>query len=958
MRLLAVLLLLHAVRLDPTSAQSHLASVWLTTSNRVKLLEKQPDVQFSPDTNTTDLVIDVNGDQRFQTMAGFGASMTESSAWLMSTSLTAAQRQALMTAMFDPVQGIGINLLRQPIAATDFSLSHYSYDDMPAGQSDPALQQFSIVRDRAYVIPAVQEARRLNPALRFIASPWSAPGWMKTLGSLIRGELRADSYAPYARYLVKFLQAYAAEGIPVDIITVQNEPHFTGEDYPGMFMTSNDQTVFIRDYFAPALAQAGLQTQILVWDHNWIEPDYPLAVLSDPQVRARVSGSAFHCYAGDPSAMTPVHDAYPDKDVYLTECSLFASTTPTFADALMWTAQKLIIGSTRNWARAIVTWNVALDEQHGPHLGGCVDCTALATITRATGAITFNGEYYAIAHASKFVKPGASRIASTTFPSDGLTDVAFRNPDGSYVVVVVNAWSDRVIKVRSGAESFRYMLPAGTVATFVWTAFSSTVPPRLTVPGQIEAEQFDDGPEGVAYHDLTSYNSGGQYRNTGVDIEATTDVGGGFNVGWMNAGEWLAYSVNVATAGTYTMEARVASNGPGGTFHVEVNGVDKTGPLIIPATGGWQSWVTLTRAGISLDAGVQRLRVVVDANGANGDAGNLNYLRFSAATNTGSTPFGGSPAAIPGTIEAENFDLGSEGVAYHDQTSGNSGAQYRSTDVDVQATTDVGGGFNVGWIAAGEWLNYTVNVAATGSYRLDVRVAANGAGGILHVEANGADVTGPIGIPNTGAWQAWQTVTKAAVTLAAGVQRLRVVIDAAGPTGVVGNINYLRLTAAAGSTPFNGTPAAVPGTIEAEQFDNGGEGVAYHDQSPGNDGGAYRATGVDIQATTDQGGGFNVGWIAAGEWLKYTLNAAVAGTYTLGARVACDGPGGTFHIEIDGAAATGPLVIPNTGGWQVWQTITASVNVPVGTHVMRVVVDAAGSTGRVGNLNYLRVTSP
>jgi hypothetical protein len=219
-------------------------------------------------------------------------------------------------------------------------------------------------------------------------------------------------------------------------------------------------------------------------------------------------------------------------------------------------------------------------------------------------------------------------------------------------------------------------------------------------------------------------------------------------------------------------------------------------------------------------------------------------------------------------------------------------------------------------------------------------------------------VTGPIGIPNTGAWQAWQTVTKAAVTLAAGVQRLRVVIDAAGPTGVVGNINYLRLTAAAGSTPFNGTPAAVPGTIEAEQFDNGGEGVAYHDQSPGNDGGAYRATGVDIQATTDQGGGFNVGWIAAGEWLKYTLNAAVAGTYTLGARVACDGPGGTFHIEIDGAAATGPLVIPNTGGWQVWQTITASVNVPVGTHVMRVVVDAAGSTGRVGNLNYLRVTSP
>jgi glucosylceramidase len=750
------------VSLIPARAQGRRASVWVTSGDRSRLLEQQPDVPFVSDTTSPNLTIDVRADQVFQQIEGFGASLTESSAWLLATALTDGERATLMTQFFHPVFGIGLDVLRQPIGASDFALSHYSYDDMPAGQRDPALQQFSIARDRTYVIPAVRQAIQLNPGLRVMATPWSAPGWMKTLGSMIRGELKRENYAPYAAYFVKFLQAYAAEGIQVETVTVQNEPHFTAEDYPGMYMTSADQVTFVRDYLAPAFSQAHLTTKILAFDQNWNEANYPLEVFSDAGARAVISGSAFHCYAGNPSAMTSVHASYPDKSIHVTECSLFAGTTPTFTDSLIWTTRALLIGSLRNWAQTVITWNLVLDQQYGPHTGGCIDCTGLATIDRGTGRATLNGEFYALAHVSKFVQRGADRIESTTFGSQGVDDVAFRNPDGSYVLVVSNSWQTGAIKVRFGGESFTFALAPGSVATFTWPGGAPPPPPPgQVIPGRIEAEDFNDGGEGRGYHDSTAGNTGGQYRNTDVDIEATSDVGGGYNVGWMKAGEWLEYSIDVANAGTFTVEAQVASNGPGGGFHIEVNGVDKTGRMTIPDTRGWQSWVTLTRTNVPLEAGAQRLRVIVDANGATGDAGNLNYLRFTAANPTppptAPTPFGGTAAAVPGTIEAENFDNGGESVAYHDLSASNLGGQYRAGDVDIEATTDTGGGYNVGWLQAGEWLKYTVNVTTAGTYTLDVRVAANGSGGTFHVESNDVDVTGPMAFPNTGSWQTWRS---------------------------------------------------------------------------------------------------------------------------------------------------------------------------------------------------------
>jgi hypothetical protein len=493
--------------------------------------------------------------------------------------------------------------------------------------------------------------------------------------------------------------------------------------------------------------------------------------------------------------------------------------------------------------------------------------------------------------------------------------------------------------------------PAGS------TPFGGT---PASVPGTIQAENFDEGGDHVGYHDNSAGNNGGQYRATDVDIESTGDTGGGMNVGWMAAGEWLRYTIAVTTPGTYTLEARVASDGGGGTFHVEVNGVDATGPLTIPDTGGWQSWQTLSHAGIALGAGQQALTIVLDGNGDTGSVGNLNWLRLTTgSTPFGGTPFGGTPAAIPGTIQAENFDEGGEHIGYHDLSPGNDGGEYRATDVDIEASSDAGGGYDVGWMATGEWLQYTVNVAASGVYTLDARVASDGSGGTFHVEVDGQDATGSLVIPDTGGWQSWRTVTRSGISLDAGRHVLKLVLDSDAGDGSVGNVNYLRFTAAAsgGSTPYGGTPIALPGTMLAANFDEGGEGVAYHDTTAGNSGGEYRDTDVDIESTADTGGGVNVGWMKPGEWLQYTANVTVSGVYTLDVRVACPGPGATFHVEVNGVDVTGPMTVPDTGDWQSWQTVSrAAVSLPAGQQKIRLVIDAASaSSGRVGNVRYLRI---
>jgi glucosylceramidase len=462
----ALLPLLAGFALHAAAAPAQVEA-WITTGDQSKLLARGKDAAFGA-ARRAKVVIEVDPATRYQEMAGFGAAITDASAYLIQNRLDAPRRAALMQELFGRESGgIGLSFTRLTIGASDFSSDHYSFDDMPPGQADPDLTHFSIEPNRAAVLPTVKAALAINPQLRVMASPWSAPGWMKTTDSLIQGSLKPEAFAPFAQYLSRYVSAYKAEGVPIFALTLQNEPHFEPGDYPGMRVEPAQRAAFIGSHLGPVLEQQNPGTQIFDWDHNWDQPDSPRAVLADPAAAKYVSAVAWHCYAGDVKVQAQVHDAYPGKDTWFTECSGGQWST-RFAHNLQYFTRTLIIGTTRGWARGVSLWNLALDEHYGPHKGGCGDCRGVVTIDSKTGAVTRNVEYYALAHASRFVRPGARRIASTS-GRGGLDTVAFRNTDGAIALLVANPASrPRAFSVRVGGSSFGYTLPAGSVATFTW----------------------------------------------------------------------------------------------------------------------------------------------------------------------------------------------------------------------------------------------------------------------------------------------------------------------------------------------------------------------------------------------------------------------------------------------------------------------------------------------------------
>jgi glucosylceramidase len=455
------------IALGPLADASDAVQAWVTTADQNRLLAREPDTAFGT-AAPLKIRIEVDAGRRYQEMVGFGAAVTDSSAWLIENRLNATQRAALLKELFGRDGGLGLSFTRISIGASDFSLTHYSLDDPPGGKPDPDLAHFSIEPNRAFLLPVLKAARAINPELRIVASPWSPPGWMKTSGSMVRGRLRPEAQPALANYLVRFADAYAAEGVPIFALTLQNEPGFEPANYPGMKLDPKERASIIGRYLGPALAQRTAPPLILDWDHNWDVPSSPLAVLADPVASQFVAGVAWHCYNGHVKAQTPVHDAHPDKDAYMTECS-GGDWAPNWADSLHWNVSELIIGSTRGWSRGIVLWNLALDEKHGPHTGGCKDCRGVVTIDSATGAITRNVEYFALAHASRFVRPGAHRIESTTGVKN-LESVAFQNAnDGSVALIVLNSGRrERQFSVGSAGKSFEFTLPAGAVATLLW----------------------------------------------------------------------------------------------------------------------------------------------------------------------------------------------------------------------------------------------------------------------------------------------------------------------------------------------------------------------------------------------------------------------------------------------------------------------------------------------------------
>lgn len=434
--------------------------VWLTKGDQSVKLQEQGTAYFSG-TSSSGTTIEVDASQVFQTVDGFGYTLTGGSVQVINQ-LNASKKQELLNDLFSS-SGIGISYLRISIGASDLNSEVFSYDDMPAGQTDPTLAQFSLNKDQA-VIQMLKDILVINPNIKILATPWSAPVWMKDNGNSIGGSLKPEFYGVYAQYFVKYIQAMQAQGIKIDAITPQNEPLHPGNN-PSMYMSATDQATFIKTHLGPAFQAANITTKIIAYDHNCDNPAYPLAILNDPAANPFVDGSAFHLYAGDISALSTVHNLFPNKNVYFTE--QWTSSTGNFGGDLDWHVKNVIIGSMRNWSRTALEWNVANDASFGPHTpGGCTQCKGAVTVNGATG-YEKNVAYYIIAHASKFVPVNSQRIASTQ--GDNLSTVAFKTPAGKTVLIVQNSNStDKAFTIKYNQKTAPVTISGSSTATYIF----------------------------------------------------------------------------------------------------------------------------------------------------------------------------------------------------------------------------------------------------------------------------------------------------------------------------------------------------------------------------------------------------------------------------------------------------------------------------------------------------------
>jgi len=440
------------------------ANSYITTDDKSSLLKMQAAIKPA-NTNSGDVIIKLDNSQKFQTYIGVGAAITDASAFLINEKLDDKQRNDLMRELFSN-DGLNLSFTRLTIGASDFSQTHYSLNDVPKGQTDVGLKNFNLDAMPKSVLPIIKAAKQINPQLKIMATPWSAPGWMKTTDSLIGGSLKPEFYQANADYLVKYSQEMRKNGINIDFLSIQNEPHYTGADYPGMLVKHDERAKFVKENLGPALAKMDNAPKILEWDHNWNEPDEPRKVLEDKDAAKYIDGIGWHCYGGSPDTQGKLHDQFPDKDTYFTECS-GGEWAKNWSTDMQWQSKNLIIETTRNWAKGVLLWNLALDEKFGPHLGGCGDCRGVVTINSQTGEITRNMEYYVLGHISKFVQIGAKRIASNSGQND-VYNVAFENPDGSIAVIMVNmSKNTQKISLELSQKYYNFEIPKAALQTII-----------------------------------------------------------------------------------------------------------------------------------------------------------------------------------------------------------------------------------------------------------------------------------------------------------------------------------------------------------------------------------------------------------------------------------------------------------------------------------------------------------
>jgi len=465
---------------------------WVTEPDRSALFQKQPEkIPFSVQPvrrGASTIVIDEQ--HSMQSVDGFGFALTGGSAELMML-MTPAARSALLEDLISTKNDhIGVSYIRLTIGASDLNSFVFSYNDLKPGETDLPLEKFDLAQDKKDVIPVMKEILAINPGIQIMASPWSPPVWMKTNEKVKAGGLKTEYYDVYARYFIKYIQAMEKEGIKIDAITIQNEP-LNANNTPSMRMSAQEQGEFVKKHLGPQLIKAGLKTKIVLFDHNLDRPDYALSILNDPEAAPYVDGSGYHHYGGDMSAMTVVHNAFPEKHLYFTEQMVIERPgSPEIAIAGQ--VKRMIVDVTRNWSRNVILWNFAADPLNDPHTddGGCPMCQGAVTIDG--DKVTKNLAYYVIAHASKFIRPGSIRIASTnlgdmtvaltsdeerpevvrvaTFENYNiLPNVAYKTPEGKTVLIVANtSWSNTSFSIQYRGQYVQLKLSPGAVGTYIW----------------------------------------------------------------------------------------------------------------------------------------------------------------------------------------------------------------------------------------------------------------------------------------------------------------------------------------------------------------------------------------------------------------------------------------------------------------------------------------------------------
>lgn len=955
---------------------------WFQTSQAGDRLTAKPDLTFTADLSGAVPTIEVDPRVQHQAIDGFGATFNEVGYELLST-LPQATQDALMESIFNPTTGSGFSLARVPMGTNDFAfLPDYTLDDVPAGSTDFDLSSFSIARDQQRLIPFIEAAKDAGGEFGLYASPWTAPPWMKTNqdyfngGCVIpptaaltdpdncNGSTAFDPryYETYAEYFVRYVQALAAVGVTVDWIVPQNEPGYAAK-FGSTTWNAAQMSAFIGDYLGPRFTQDGVAARIRGFQWNRDQYQFPSAMLGDADVREYLTGINWHNYEClghcQPDNVLLLDDLHPGYSSWMGEYTSIDGPHTDYLDGEMWghtIMTDLGIGEG-GW----VYWNLFLDEDGGPYAknpdgtdrSGTQD--PLVIIDDGTTAspenppvVTYLSKFYYLSHFSKWVRPGAHRIGAsggpTVEPGAGapLEFQAFKNADGSEVLVVMNtADTATPITVAEEGASFAATLDAHSISTFVWDAPVNSVYERAGASTPWTAVSSD------RYQAETGF-SGGTVSSTSAAIVGTADD----PLYQTERYGDFTYSTSLPP-GRYQVTLKLSENywdSPGQrVFDVTAEGATVLDDVDIRAEAGakhvpYDTSFTVTVTDGTLNLGFQS---VVD----NAKVGALSVVPLRAtgepfeSTVTAGVPSGFSLAGttLPGLVLAQDYNRGGEGVAYHVANPGNGTSSYRADAVNLETCSNDdhcgGNGQNIGWISAGDYFQYTRDVTVSGNYDVIVRTAGTAAGQIeLRMDGR---LIGSATVPSSGGWQDWQDVPLYGIPLPAGTHTFTLTAVSGGF-----NVHYL---------DFRKVHLLTQSTlIPAEAYAGGGEGSGYHDTTAGDEAapggrGFLRDEDVDLENSKEYR--YDVGFTAAGEWLRYDVYTPDAGSYDVRLRYASNTSGARFAVAVDDPAARGAWVsLPSTGGWQTWaDSAVTTVALPAGTHAIYVSTDSGGfNFSRVG----------